>query len=100
MEFIADGVSNETRPGGEILLPECPEEWKKWLVSIGVGFTLVDGFCLYEDIFKEYYRPTLYQSAVLLFQGEAEDCVFPSYGVFTVDVVPAFEWWVSWPLLA
>jgi hypothetical protein len=98
MQFIAGGIKNETRPGGEILLPECPEAWKEWLVSIRVDFTFIDGFSIYEDMFKEDYRPTLYQSAVLLFQEEAEDCVFPSYGVFTVDVVPAFEWWVSWPL--
>ena len=98
MQFIVGGVKNETRSGGEILLPECPDEWKEWLASIGVGFTLVDGFSINEDMFKEYYRPTLYQSAVLLFQEEANDCVFPSYGVFAVDVVPAFEWWVSWPL--
>ena len=98
MQFIVGGVRNETRLGGEILLPECPDAWKEWLVSICVDFTFVDGFSLYEDLFKEYYRPTLYQSAVLLFQGEDEDYIFPSYGVFTVDVVPAFEWWVSWPL--
>ena len=98
MQFIVGGVRNETRPGGEILLPECPDAWKKWLISIRVDFTYINGFLIFADMFKEYYKSTLYQSAVFLFQREDEDCIFPSYGVFTVDVVPAFEWWVSWPL--
>ena len=98
MEFIMGGVRNETKLGGEILLPECPDAWKEWLVSICVDFTFIDGFLIFADMFKEYFRPTLHQSAVFLFQREDEDCIFPSYGVFTVDVVPAFEWWVSWPL--
>lgn len=99
MQFIVSNTRNETRLGGEILPLECPDEWKKWLVSICVDFTFYDSFALNGDLFKEYYKPTLYQSAIMLFRGENDDYIFPSYGVFTVNVVPAFEWWVSWPLL-
>lgn len=93
------GNDTEIRLGRLVLPPEAPEAWQRWPVSINLAFTLYDNFCVSRNLINEYRRPTLYEAAIKLFESETNDYVFPSYGIHAEGVVPAFEWYVSWPLL-
>jgi hypothetical protein len=96
--FMINRSSFEVRLGKDVLLSEAPDQWKRWPVEIDVNFTLIENFCHSRHLYNEYNKPSLYQSAEKLFQGEANDYLFPSYGVSTVGIEPVFEWYVSWPL--
>lgn len=98
IDFTLCRGSLEVQLGEHVLLPGVPAEWKRWPVAMDVAFTFHETFGLYQALFDEYTKPTLYESAVKLFEGEDHDYIFPSYGALTVDIVPAFEWYVSWPL--
>lgn len=96
--FVYPSAAVEVRTGQQVLLPEAPEEWKRWPVFVSVGFTLYEGFSLSHGLFKEYKKNTMYDAAVKLFEDEKKDYIFPAYGITTEGVTPCFEWYVSWPL--
>jgi hypothetical protein len=92
------GNDSEIRPGRLVLPPEAPEAWQRWPVSINLAFTFYDHFCVSRGLINEYRRPTLREAAIKMFESETNDYVFPSYGIHAEGVLPAFEWYVSWPL--
>ena len=67
-------------------------------MSTRVDFTFHQTFCITKGLNREYIRPTLSECAVKLFEGENNDWIFPSYGITADQIIPAFEWYVSWPL--
>ncbi len=80
------------------LFPEMPAEWQRWPCLITVGFTLTPVTCVYDALFKEYQRDSCEQAATTLFDKDNRE-IFVHYSVRADGFVPAFEWYVSWPIL-
>ena len=98
IEHMYQRSTFEAVTGDKILPPEAPAEWKSWPMSTCVDFTFHQTFCISGGLHRKYIRPTLSECAVKLFEGEDYDWIFPSYGITSDQIIPAFEWYVSWPL--
>jgi hypothetical protein len=66
--------------------------------SIDLVFTLTPATCVYRALYDEYRRDTCAQAAATLFE-ESNKEVFVHYRVHAEGFVPAFGWYVSWPIL-
>lgn len=79
------------------LLPGLPAEWASWPVSIEVAFTLTPNTCVYEELYREFHADNLEQALSLLF-ADRNGSAFVHYRFHGDGVIPAYEWYVSWPL--
>lgn len=81
----------------DCLLPGLPDEWLNWPVEIEVAFTLTPSNCVYAELFKEFHVGNLAEALRMLF-AERNGCAFVHYRFHGKGIIPAYRWYVSWPL--
>lgn len=79
-------------------LPEgFPEEWRSWECKLDVSFWLTAYTCVHRQLYREYERNNIEDAASTVF--DYANCeIFVGYRLHPKEVIPAFEWYVSWPV--
>ena len=81
-----------------VLFPETPHAWQHWPVGVEVFFTLTGYNCVGGEFFEQYQRDTCQAIADTLFHPSNRR-VFAGYRVYADGFVPAFQWYVTWPVM-
>ena len=81
-----------------VLLEGMPNTWKGWPCEVEVSFTVTEICGVHGGLYKEYAVDTCEEAARNVFDPKNKG-IFVSYRLHTIDVVPLFEWFVTWPAL-
>ena len=90
-ERPSSGVHNER------LLPGLPDEWLGWPIGVDVAFTRTPSNCVYAELFDEFRVRNLAEALETLF-AKKNAYAFVHYRFHGEGFIPAYEWYVSWPL--
>jgi hypothetical protein len=80
------------------IFPEAPVPWREWPARLEVFFTFVEGTCVSQALYDEYAVGSIEPAGRKLFDKH-NDSIFVGYRLHTETVIPALQWYVSWPLL-
>ena len=81
----------------DLLFNECPEAWHAWPCDVEVFFILTPSTCVYRSLYEEYYRNQWREIAETVF-APSNTKIFLGYRVVAAGFIPAFEWFVTWPV--
>ena len=81
----------------KLLFDETPEAWHDWPCSVEAFFTLTRSTCVYRALYEEYQRASWREITETVFDPRNQE-IFVGYRIMTEGFVPAFDWYVSWPV--